>query len=193
MRLALRIIRIIIIANPPETTSKKLDGSGTTVGTIAMPLGLLNPDIRAGFTVAPSVVYSPIVPLRVSGSKWVTNRSDPDTAIPTGKANPDISAGFTVAPEVVYLPIVPATPFATNRSEPDTAIPRGSNPDIRAGFTVAPSVVYSPIVPKPRNDFVTKIVSARAVLSWRVSPSRTASGLAKPYRHNSRVAPALQT
>jgi hypothetical protein len=137
-------------------------------------------------------VYSPIV----SGPLFTTNKSEPDTAIPLGSVNPDISAGFTVSPEVVYSPTVAATLFTTNKSEPDTAIAVGRlNPDISAGFTVAPEVVYSPIVlgGAPALLFVTKIVSARAVLRWRVSPSRTASGPAKRYRHNSRVAPALQT
>ena len=36
-------------------------GSGAMVGTIAMPNGPSNPEISEEFTVAPEVVYSPIV------------------------------------------------------------------------------------------------------------------------------------
>jgi hypothetical protein len=42
--------------------------------------GLLKPEISAAFTVAPAVVYSPIVLLLL----FVTNRSEPDTATPDG-------------------------------------------------------------------------------------------------------------
>lgn len=40
----------------------RLLGSGTAaaVGTIAMPVGSFKSEIRAGFTVAPEVVYAPI-------------------------------------------------------------------------------------------------------------------------------------
>src|SRR3954447_5325694 len=102
---------------------------------IAMPSGLNNPEIRAGFTVVPVVVYWPIVPSPL----FTTNRFEPETAMPRGLLNPEIRAAFTVAPAVVYLPIVPPIAFATNRSEPETAIPTGKFiPEIRAGFTVAP-------------------------------------------------------
>ena len=63
---------------------------------------MYNPEISEAFTVAPEVVYSPIVPL-----SFVTNRFPPDTAMPSGYAKPEISEAFTVAPEVVYSPIVP--------------------------------------------------------------------------------------
>ena len=76
-----------------------------------MPVGLFNPETRAAFTVAPEVVYSPIVP----APEFATNRSEPDTAMPAGSLNPEISAAFTVAPEVVYSPIVPS-PFPTKIS-----------------------------------------------------------------------------
>ena len=133
-----------------------------------MPAGSFNPEISAAFTVAPAVVYSPIVP----APAFVTNRSEPTTAMPKGTFNPEIRAAFTVAPAVVYSPIVPAPAFVTNRSEPTTATPKGSlNPEISAAFTVAPAVVYSPIVPSP---FPTKISSARALLA-ETSPSRTAN------------------
>ena len=122
-----------------------------------MPSGLPNPETRAAFTVAPDVVYSPIVPF------WlVTNRSDPDTAMPHGTSNPEIRAAFTVAPDAVYSPIVPLK-FATNRSDPDTAMPYGpSNPETRAEFTAAPEVVNSPIVLLPSS--VTKIWLERSSL-----------------------------
>jgi hypothetical protein len=51
----------------------------------AMPAGMLNPEIRAGFTVAPEVVYSPIVPL----PEFATNRSEPNTTMPAGLLNPE--------------------------------------------------------------------------------------------------------
>ena len=79
-----------------------LPGSGT-VGTTEMAYGRIKPEIRAGFTGAPAVVYAPIVPL----ASFTTNRSEPETAMPSGKLNPETKAGFTVAPAVVYLPIVP--------------------------------------------------------------------------------------
>jgi hypothetical protein len=68
-----------------------------------MPSGLSNPDpeISAGFTVAPEVVYSPIVLLVL----FVTKRSAPETATPYGPFNPVTRDGFTAAPEVVYSPI----------------------------------------------------------------------------------------
>ena len=68
-----------------------------------MSNGEFNPEISEAFTVAPEVVYSPIVPL----PSFATNRFDPDTAMPIGSFNPEISEAFTVAPEVVYSPIVP--------------------------------------------------------------------------------------
>jgi len=125
-----------------------------------MPAGPpLNPVISDAFTVAPEVVYSPIVPLAV----FVTNRFDPDTAMPNGSSNPVISEAFSVAPEVVYSPIVPLAVFVTNRFDPDTAKKAGLlNPEISAAFIVAPEVVYSPIVPLP--SLVTKMLSPRAVV-----------------------------
>jgi len=47
---------------------------------MAIPPWVFNPETKAAFTIAPEVVYSPIVPL----AWFVTNRFDPDTAIPPG-------------------------------------------------------------------------------------------------------------
>jgi hypothetical protein len=65
-------------ATRPKTNA---DGSGTT----AIPHGPFNPVISEAFTVAPEVVYSPIVP------SFPTNRFDPDSAMPampSGFVNP---------------------------------------------------------------------------------------------------------
>ena len=75
------------------------------------------------FTVAPEVVYSPIVPVPL----FVTNRFEPDAAIPYGLLNPATSEAFTVAPEVEYSLIVSVTVSATNRFDPDTAMPSGNS------------------------------------------------------------------
>src|SRR5579863_10081681 len=131
----------------PRRHGADQSAGGSGVAATAMPIGPANPETREAFTVAPDVVYSPIVPALI----LVTNRSDPDRARSSGvPLNPEIMEAFTVAPDVVYWPIVPAPLFVTNRSEPssDTAIPDGLlNPEIREAFTVAPDVVYSPIVP----------------------------------------------
>ena len=66
-----------------------------------MPAGSFNPVISEAFTVAPEVVYSPIVPL----TEFETKRFDPDTAMLNVSFNPVISEAFTVVPEVVYSPI----------------------------------------------------------------------------------------
>jgi hypothetical protein len=58
-------------------------GSGVEV-TVTIAKGTSNPEISEAFTVAPEVVYSPIVLL----FRFETNRSDPDTAIPIGIAQP---------------------------------------------------------------------------------------------------------
>ena len=69
----------------------------------AMALGLRGTmGISEAFTVAPEVVYSPIV----REPAFTTNTSEPDTAMATGLSNPVISEAFTVAPEVVYAPTV---------------------------------------------------------------------------------------
>jgi hypothetical protein len=134
------------IAVRPSTSSVQVeDASGTDADTTEMAPGPASPETSAAFTVAPEVVYSPIVPL----PRFVTNRFPPDTARPNGPFNPEeIKALLTVAPEVVYSPIVPLSKFVTNRFPPDTAIPTGRfNPEeIKALLTVAPEVVYSPIV-----------------------------------------------
>jgi len=49
---------------------------------MAMPPGPFNPEISAEFTVAPAVVYSPIVPL--APQSFGTNRSEPEIAMPVG-------------------------------------------------------------------------------------------------------------
>jgi hypothetical protein len=49
--------------------------------------GPSNPEISEALTVAPEVVYSPIVPDR----EFVTNKSDPETTRPIGPDNPEIS------------------------------------------------------------------------------------------------------
>src|SRR5271169_1452132 len=138
--------------NPSPTRasakSVKLLGSGVALGTIARNCGSFNPEISEAFTVAPEVVYSPIVPAPNS----VTNKFEPSTAISPAPPRPEISAAFTVAPEVVYTPIVLRPWLPTNRFEPDTAMPVGSyNPVIREAFTVAPEVVYSPTLPAPNS------------------------------------------
>ena len=82
-----------------------------------MPTGPpCSPEISAAFTVAPEVVYAPIV----ASVSLATNRSEPETAMPTGPISPEgpISAAFTVAPAVVYAPIVSAFPFTTKIVSP---------------------------------------------------------------------------
>ena len=80
------------------------DASGTDAEATAMSVGLFSPEISTGFTVAPEVVYSPIVPVLgvPNGSKFATNKFLPEIAMPDGSLNPETSAGFTIAPEVVY-------------------------------------------------------------------------------------------
>ncbi len=94
-----------------------------------MPVGLGFVVSREAFTVAPDVVYSPILLL----PSFATNRSDPDTAIEFGSLSPVIRDALTVAPDKVYSPIVPwpaklPLTFDTNRSDPDMASPDGSEP-----------------------------------------------------------------
>ena len=72
-----------------------------TAAVTAIPTGLVNPETREALTVAPDVVYSPIVPLPSSA----TNRSDPNTARKRELANPEMREAFTVAPDVLYSPI----------------------------------------------------------------------------------------
>ena len=84
-------------------------------------------------TVAPEVVYSPIVPVHV----FATNMSPPDTATRSGSINPVTSEALTVAPEVVYSPIVPAV------VRDEQIVPRQSHfhgsaqPATSEGFTVS--------------------------------------------------------
>src|SRR5208337_1189871 len=82
----------------PSSIIAQVEGSGIAEGlaAIAMPSGKFNPEISAAFTVAPAVVYSPIVP----ALPFATNRSEPSTAILQGSSKPEISAAFTVVPAV---------------------------------------------------------------------------------------------
>ena len=130
--------------------------------------------ISEEFTVAPEVVYSPIVP----AYQFVTNKSDPDTTMLTGsfKPDPEISEAFTVVPEVVYSPIVFWAPFAINKSDPETSIPPGSLIVVRKEeFIVAPEVVYSPTTPLP----VTKVCAWAALIEQR--PRRAANSLLRDF------------
>lgn len=69
-------------------------GAVTAGGPIATPVGKTNPVIKEAFTVAPEVVYSPMVLLPLLAAK----RSEPDIAIPNAKSRPKIKEAFTVAP-----------------------------------------------------------------------------------------------
>src|SRR5207302_2558988 len=101
-------VRPHVAVRPSSSSVQVEDASGTDAETTAIATGPFNPETRAAFTVAPEVVYSPIVPLAdPKVPKLVTNKFPPDTAMPLGKFNPETSAGLTVAPEVVYSPIVP--------------------------------------------------------------------------------------
>src|SRR5439155_73633 len=71
-------------------------------------LGKVSPETSVGFTVAPEVVYSPIVPLAGSVPPFTTNNLSPEITMPPGKVSPETSAGFISAPEVVYLAMLPA-------------------------------------------------------------------------------------
>jgi hypothetical protein len=82
----------------------------------AMPNGLLSPVISDAFTVAPEVVYSPIVLF-----KLVTNRFDPITTMPSGPYGSEISEALTVAPEVVNSPIVLLPMFVSKISRSPAA------------------------------------------------------------------------
>jgi hypothetical protein len=119
------------------------------------------PEVRAGFTKSPAVVYSLIVlivPLE-------TNRYEPETAMFAAKFS-EIKWEFTVPPEVVYSPMKPPPEklFTTNRSEPETAMSAtlGSPTLIKAGFTKSPAVVYSAIV--LRLKFATNRSEAEAAM-----------------------------
>ena len=105
-------------APTPSTSKIKVGDASGTDDAMAMPIGKFNPEIRAVLTVAPEVVYSPMV----LPASFVTNRFPPETAIANGAFNPEIKAVLTVAPEVVYSPIV-SLPCVTNRFPPDNAMP----------------------------------------------------------------------
>ena len=66
-----------------------MPGSGDA--SIAMSSGLFNPnpEISEAFTVAPEVVYSPMLPAPDTPLPLgrVTNRFDPDTAMQIGRAH----------------------------------------------------------------------------------------------------------
>ena len=65
--------RITSSAPAPVASTTQAEGSGTTT----MPAGIPKPVMSAAFTIAPDLVYSPIVPPKAV----VTNRSPPDTAM----------------------------------------------------------------------------------------------------------------
>src|SRR5205823_4388535 len=144
-------------------------------------LGKVSPETSVGFTVAPEVVYSPIVPLAGSVPPFTTNNLSPETTMPPGKLSPETSAGFTSAPEVVYSLIVPARRFATNSLSPEIAMPCGKvSPETSAGFISAPEVVYLAMLPAPGSpwpEFTTNICA-------QVVPGRAESAAAavKPER-----------
>ena len=93
--LCLRNPRPASAARPTERSASELgSGDGRSGGSYRISTGPSNPEISEAFTVAPEVVYSPIVPVPL----FATNRSDPETTIPCGKLNPEISEAFTVAP-----------------------------------------------------------------------------------------------
>ncbi len=105
-------------APTPSSSKVEVGDSSGTEDAMTRPIGKFNPEIKAGLTVAPEVVYSPIVLL----FSFVTNRSVPENAMSPGKFNPiEIKAGLIGAPEVVYSPIGPLVPppFTTNRFPPD--------------------------------------------------------------------------
>jgi hypothetical protein len=56
-------LRLASPAKPITLVPRRQSVPGSGIGTTAMSTGLLNPEIRVEFTVAPEVVYSPIVPL----------------------------------------------------------------------------------------------------------------------------------
>src|SRR6266496_4273230 len=141
------------------------DASGTDAETTAMSVGSFNPEISAGSTVSPDIVYLPIVPVL----ELTTNKSFPATAISVGKVSPEISAGFTGIPESVYSPIVPvpgALPkSAANSLFPKIAIPvRNPKPETTWGFTSTPEVVYSLTSP-PKPTFAIKSLSPDTTMS----------------------------
>jgi hypothetical protein len=51
------------MAPTPSTSKIKVGDASGTDDAMAMPIGRFNPEIKAALTVAPEVVYSPIVPL----------------------------------------------------------------------------------------------------------------------------------
>ena len=104
-------------APTPSSSKVEVGDSSGTEDAMTRPIGKFNPEIKAGLTVAPEVVYSPIVPL----PEFATNSLPPDKAMPAGPFNPEIKAGLTVAPEVVYSPIVPVSESVTKISPPGLA------------------------------------------------------------------------
>jgi hypothetical protein len=71
-------------------------GVGVRPGSItAIPQGVFKPEIKAAFTVAPDIVYSPTVLFEL-----VTKIFVPKTAIPIIKLGSEMSDAFITAPEV---------------------------------------------------------------------------------------------
>ena len=63
-------------APTPSSSKVEVGDSSGTEDAMTRPIGKFNPEIKAGLTVAPEVVYSPIVPV----SESVTKISPPGLA-----------------------------------------------------------------------------------------------------------------
>src|SRR5215469_1873895 len=113
--------------------------------------GSLKPEISAGFTVAPEISYSPIVPL-----PFKTNRSGPDIAMEIGSFKPEIRTGFIAAPEVAYSPIVPSPVVPEGESVTNIVSGRAVsvhiNARVRASGTRNPCLHKSFILPPMQID-----------------------------------------
>ena len=68
----------------------------------AMPSGPFNPEMSDAFTIAPDVVYSPIVPSRIRDKQVRSGHRDANGAV-----QPRDQRCVHAAPDVVYSPIVP--------------------------------------------------------------------------------------
>ena len=65
----------------------------------AIFIGPPNVVTNAGFTVAPAVVYSPILPVPLPRFKLVTNKFPAEDPMPSGRLSPETSAGVYGFPE----------------------------------------------------------------------------------------------
>ena len=107
----------------------------------------IQPRDQEAFTVAPDVVYSPIVPCSIRDKQVRSGHGKAKRVIQPRdqRGVHDCSRRGVFANRAVAV-----QPFATNRFDPDTARPTGSlNPETSEAFTVPPDVVYSPIVSLP--------------------------------------------